>query len=246
MGHGMRNVMTFFIMPKYSHILIDLDRTLWDFERNSLQTMREMFAEFGLQKLCRADFQMFLDTYHVINSQLWKAYINGTLAKEVLYVSRFSLTLDHFRVENTYALGKRLGDYYVFESPKKTALIDGASDLLRYLKGKGYSLSIVSNGFKEVQREKMRTSGIDIYFDRVFLSEDIGFQKPDRRIFEHILAALSAQPAQCLMIGDDINIDIAGARKLGIDQVFCNFTNAKPDFEPTYTVGTLADIKSIL
>ena len=238
--------MTFFIMSKYCHILIDLDRTLWDFERNSRQTMMEMFSEYGLQQLCNADFQTFFDAYHVINAGLWKAYNNGTLTKEYLYVARFSLTLEHFGVENTYALGKKLGDYYVFESPKKTALIDGAEELLRYLKGRGYSLSIVSNGFKEVQFEKMRTSGIDVFFEHVFLSEDIGYQKPDRRIFDHILGELSAQPAQCLMIGDDINVDIAGARNAGIDQIFCNFTDAKPDFEPTHTVFRLCDIMSIL
>lgn len=233
-------------MPKYKFLLVDLDRTLWDFERNSEQTMRELYAEFGLQRMCHADFQTFFDVYHIINAGLWEAYNNGTMTKEMLYVSRFSLTLDHFGVENTYALGKQLGDYYVFESPKKTALIPGAADLLAYLRGKGYGMSVVSNGFKEVQFEKMRTSGIDVYFDNVFLSEDIGFQKPDRRIFEHILEKLSASPGQCLMIGDDIKVDIAGARDAGIDQIFCNFTGVNADFEPTFTVGSLADIKSVL
>ena len=233
-------------MLKYKHLLIDLDRTLWDFERNSEQTMREMFSEYGLQQLCHADFQTFFDAYHVINAGLWKAYNNGTLTKEYLYVARFSLTLEHFGVENTYALGKKLGDFYVFESPKKTALIDGTEELLHYLKGKGYSLSIVSNGFKEVQFEKMRTSGIDGFFDHVFLSEDIGWQKPHRPFFEHVLHQLQATPDQCLMIGDDINVDIAGARNAGIDQIFCNFTDAKPDFQPTHTVLHLADIMSIL
>ena len=239
-------VMAFFIMFKYRHILIDLDRTLWDFERNSRQTMTEMFSEYGLQELCHADFQTFFDAYHVINAGLWKAYNNGTLTKEYLYVARFSLTLEHFGVQNTYALGKKLGDYYVFESPKKTALIDGAEELLRYLKDTGYSLSIVSNGFKEVQCEKMRTSGIAGFFDHVFLSEDIGWQKPHRAFFEHVLHRLRTTPEQCIMIGDDINVDIAGARDAGIDQIFCNFTDAKPDFEPTHTVFRLRDIMSIL
>ena len=67
---------------KYRHLLIDLDRTLWDFERNSLQTMREMFDKYELAKLCHTDFQTFLDTYHVINYGLWQAYNNSTLTKE--------------------------------------------------------------------------------------------------------------------------------------------------------------------
>ena len=238
--------MTFFRFMKYRYLLIDLDRTLWDFETNSRQTMSELFVEFGLQKLCHTDFQTFLDTYHVINSQLWRAYNNGTIVKEVLYVSRFSLTLDYFGVENTYALGKKLGDYYVLESPKKKALMPGAKQMLDYLFDKGYSLSIVSNGFKEVQYEKMRTSGIARYFGKVFLSEDIGFQKPDRHFFDYALRQLSAAPEQCLMIGDDLRVDIEGACNAGIDQIFCTFTNAKPDFKPTFTVKSLMEILSIL
>lgn len=233
-------------MPRYKHILIDLDRTLWDFERNSEQTMRELFAVHHLQALCHADFQTFFDAYHVINAGLWQAYNNGTLTKEYLYVSRFSLTLDHFGVENTYTLGKKLGDYYVFESPKKTALIHGAVQLLEYLKGRGYCLSVVSNGFKEVQCEKMRTSGIYDYFGHVFLSEDIGFQKPLRPFFDHVLGSLHAEPRQCILVGDDINVDIAGARNAGIDQIFCNFLGITPAFEPTHTVTSLTDIMSIL
>ena len=231
---------------KYSHLLIDLDRTLWDFERNSEQTMRELFDKYELQKLCHADFQTFFDAYHIINAGLWKAYNNGTLAKEVLYVSRFSMTLDHFGMTDTFALGKQLGDYYVFESPKKTALVPGTMELLRYLKAKGYTLSIVSNGFKEVQFEKMRTSGIDVFFDHVFLSDDIGWQKPHRPFFDHVLQRLRAQPSECVIIGDDINVDIAGARNAGIDQIFCNFSGAKADFEPTHTVLELESIMEIL
>ena len=231
---------------KYRHLLIDLDRTLWDFERNSLQTMREMFDKYELAKLYHTDFQTFLDTYHVSNYGLWQAYNNGTLTKEYLYVARFSLTLDHFGLSDTYALGKQLGDYYVFESPKKTALLPGTEELLPYLKEKGYRLSIVSNGFKEVQYEKMRTSGIYGYFDHVFLSEDIGYQKPDRRFFDWVLESLNAEPRQCMMIGDDITVDIAGARDAGIDQIFCNFAGAKPDFEPTHTVFELKSIMEIL
>ena len=244
----MHSITAFFLLKlmKYKHILIDLDRTLWDFESNSGQTMRELFAQFDLQRLCHADFQTFFDAYHTINSQLWQAYNNGTLSKEVLYVSRFSLTLEHFGVDNAFALGKQLGDYYVFESPKKTSLIPGAIELLEYLKSKKYNLSIVSNGFKEVQREKMRTSGIDGYFGHVFLSEDIGYQKPDRRFFAWVLENLCAVPDQCVIIGDDLKVDIAGARNAGIDQIFCNFTDAKPDFQPTRTVRHLTDILSLL
>lgn len=228
-------------------MLFDLDRTLWDFETNSMQTLREMFEQYGLATLCGTDFQTFVDAYHVINKGLWDAYNNGTLDKEYLYVARFSLTLEHFGLAETYVLGKELGDFYVFESPKKTALFDGAVDLLEYLRSKGYAMHIVTNGFREVQYTKMQTSGIAGFFGNVFLSEEIGVQKPHRGIYEHILKSLGVSADECLMIGDDFKVDIEGARNMGIDQIFCNFTGAKASgFTPTFTVTSLGQIKEIL
>lgn len=232
---------------KYNNLLFDLDRTLWDFETNSMQTLREMFVQYRLETLCKTDFQTFVDTYHVINKGLWDAYNNGTLEKDYLYVARFSLTLEHFGLMETYSLGKQLGDFYVFESPKKTALFDGAADLLEYLRAKGYAMHIVTNGFREVQYTKLQTSGIAGFFDKVFLSEEIGVQKPHRGIYEYILNSLQVSADECIMIGDDFKTDIEGAMNMGIDQIYCNFTGAKnPDPEPTFTVNNLSSIKKIL
>ena len=231
---------------KYKHLLFDLDRTLWDFETNSMQTLHEMFTQFQLARLCNTDFKTFVDAYHVINKGLWDAYNNGTLDKDYLYVARFSLTLEHFGLTETYALGKQLGDFYVFESPKKTALFDGCVELLNYLKSKNYEMHIVTNGFREVQYTKLQTSGIAQFFGKVFLSEEIGVQKPHKGIYEYILKSLQTTVNECLMIGDDFKVDIVGAKNMDIDQIFCNFTNACPDFEPTFEVKSLLEIKKIL
>ena len=143
---------------KYKHILFDLDRTLWDFKSNSFLTFKEMFDTFDLATLCNTEFEKFYAEYKTINSTLWDMYRRGTLTKELLYVKRFSLTLEHFGITNHSELSRKLGDFYVLEGPKKTTLIDGAIEVLDYLLAKNYPIYIVSNGFKEVQNEKIITS----------------------------------------------------------------------------------------
>ena len=236
----------YFRLMKYKYILFDLDRTLWDFQANSFQTFREMYETFELGKLCNASFDEFYLQYKAINAVLWDMYRQGTLLKEVLYVKRFSLTLEYFGVVDCSDLSRKLGDFYVLEGPKKTGLVDGARQLLDYLQAKVYPMYIVSNGFKEVQNEKIKTSNIDSYFKKVYLSEDIGYQKPNRKIFDAILADLGVSGNECLMIGDDFAVDIVGARNAGIDQIYYNPGAIKQELQPTFEVKNLREIMNIL
>ena len=231
---------------KYKYILFDLDRTLWDFQANSFQTFKEMYETFRLGELCNTSFDVFYSQYKSINAVLWDMYRQGTLLKEVLYVKRFSLTLEHFGVGECSDLSRKLGDFYVLEGPKKTGLVDGARMLLDYLHTKNYPMYIVSNGFKEVQNEKIKTSNIDQYFTKVYLSEDIGYQKPNRKIFDAILCDLRANAAECLMIGDDYAVDVVGAMNAGIDQIYYNPDGVAQAMKPTYEVKHLVDIMEIL
>lgn len=231
---------------KYKYILFDLDRTLWDFQVNSFQTFKEMYENYDLGTLCNTTFDNFYSQYKSINAVLWDMYRQGTLLKEVLYVKRFSLTLEHFGVMDNSELSRQLGDFYVLEGPKKTALVDGARELLDYMYAKHYPMYIVSNGFKEVQNEKIKTSNIDKYFKKVYLSEDIGYQKPNRKIFDAILNDLNASSSDCVMIGDDYAVDIVGARSADIDQIYYNPEGIKHPIRPTCEVKHLAEIINIL
>ena len=231
---------------KYKYILFDLDRTLWDFQANSFQTFKEMYEKYDLGTLCNTTFDNFYLQYKSINAVLWDMYRQGTLLKEVLYVKRFSLTLEHFGIIDNSELSRQLGDFYVLEGPKKTKLVDGAIDLLEYLFEKDAYMYILSNGFKEVQYEKIKTSNIDKYFKKVYLSEDIGYQKPNKKIFEAVINDLSASAEQCVMIGDDYEVDIVGAKNAGIDQIYYNPKQIKHLIPPTYDVNTLEEIMRIL
>ena len=92
--------------------------------------------------------------------------------------------------------------------------------VLTELKRKNYKLQIITNGFREVQRAKLNTSGIAHFFDHVFISEDLNYPKPDIRVFQHAIRSSNAKKEKSIMIGDNWETDILGARNFGIDQVY--------------------------
>ena len=236
-------------------LLFDLDRTLWDFDGNADRTYRKMFDEFGLEAVCGVDYETFHKKYREINDLLWEAYRNGTLTKELLSVRRFSLTLAAFGCDadslGIIRLSQRMGDYYVQEGTRQTGLMPGAREVLEWLAARHdqYVMAVITNGFSEAQLPKMKTAGIDKYFDYFFLSEDIGYMKPDRRFFDTAIAKMGAKPAQCLVIGDDYKVDILGAIHAGLAQIYYNPQNIPlPEGcpKPTHEVKHLHQIKAVL
>jgi putative hydrolase of the HAD superfamily len=237
------------------YLLFDLDRTLWDFDGNADRTYRTMFDVFELDKLCHVDYETFHERYRVINDMLWEAYRNGTLSNELLSIRRFSLTLEAFGCDSNapeiLRISNKMAEYYVLEGTRQTGLMPGAREMLDFLYSQRdrFVLAVITNGFSEAQLPKMKTSGIDKYFDYFFLSEDIGFMKPDRRFFEVALARMKATPEQSLVIGDDYSVDIAGAQAAGIPQVWYNLNGATilaGSPKPTYEIGNLMDIRNVV
>ena len=233
------------------YILFDLDRTLWDFDGNANQTYHKMFDEFGLEALCGVDYKTFHQKYCEINDILWEAYRNGTLTKELLSVRRFSLTLAAFGCDaeslDIIRLSQRMGDYYVAEGTRQTGLMPGAREVLEWFgeRRDQFVMAVITNGFSEAQLPKMKTAGIDKYFDYAFLSEDIGYMKPDRRFFDVALAKMGAKPEQCLVIGDDYKVDILGAMAVGIPQVYYNLSGKPLSVDtpkPTFEIRDLREV----
>ena len=201
----------------YNHILIDLDDTLWDFKANSKIAMQEIFNDYELIKYYDS-FESFYDIYMVKNHQLWEQYAKGEITKDYLSLERFLYPLRLVGIENPQ-LAKQLGEDFLQRTTLQTQLVEGAIELLDYLKNK-YTLSIISNGFVEVQYIKLRRSGLLPYFTHVFLSEEIGCQKPDVRFFQAVLEKLNAKNTECLVIGDNFQTDIQGAENMQIDAIW--------------------------
>ena len=226
-------------MKNYKFIFFDLDRTLWDFEKNSIITFKDIFEKYNLDKIC-PDFDVFVRTYKVYNEELWSKYRKGEIKKNELRDKRFLLTLNEFGV-NDAELARNIGDDYIKISPTKTELFPNTIEVLKYLSEK-YTLAIITNGFKEVQYEKLRNCNIEKYFSKIVCSEDVGHQKPHMEIFQYSLSSLNARKKDSIMIGDDFNIDIIGANNYGIDSVLFN----PNEFELEIELNSVIQIQSLL
>lgn len=232
-------------MNKYKHIFFDLDRTLWDFEQNSITTLKEMFQKNNLLELRVESFDEFFSVYKKINHELWTDYKDGKIKKDYLSFERFNKTLQHFGIENK-DLAKTLSIDYITISPMQTILFPFTFEILDYLKSKNYKLHIITNGFKEVQKVKLKNSKLENYFDLIIISEEVGFKKPSPEIFEISIEKAKAKKEDCLMIGDDLETDIKGALAANMDAIWVNFIDEKNIFENVIEVNSLKELQDIL
>lgn len=233
-----------FVKKIYRHIFFDLDRTLWDFDKNSRETLEEIFTNQQLGALGISSFEKFYSVYHEINAYHWENYRSGNLDKETLRYIRFYETLARFGIDDKERAIK-IGNEYVEHSPQKTSLLPGTLETLAYLNEK-YMLHIITNGFEEVQHIKMRSSGIAHFFQHIITSERAGHKKPTPEIFRFALKITGAKRKESLMIGDHLEIDCVGARQTGIDSVFFN-PQRKPHSEKiTYEITSLDELKNLL
>jgi putative hydrolase of the HAD superfamily len=232
-------------MNKYKHIFFDLDRTLWDFEQNSITTLKEMFQKNNLLELGVESFDEFFSVYKKINHGLWTDYKDGKIKKDFLSFERFNKTLVHFGIENK-DLAKTLSIDYITISPMQTKLFPYTFEILDYLKSKNYSLHIITNGFKEVQKVKLKNSKLQNYFDLIIISEEVGFKKPSPEIFEISIEKAKAKKEECIMIGDDLETDIKGALAANTDAIWVNFNDEKNIFENVIEVNSLKELQDIL
>lgn len=231
-------------MQQYKNLFIDLDDTLYDFSVASREAFIETYNLLHYERFFES-FEHYISIYEPYNLELWHIYGEGKITKDELNKRRYSYPLEVVGVHD-----QELADTFCREAlgriPTKNKLIEGAIDLLEYLRPK-YNMYILSNGFKELQSHKMRTAGIDKYFDALILSEDIGVNKPNRKLFEYALQKTNSSIKDSIMIGDMFETDIVGAANIGMEQIYFNpKRKADNSFAPTYMVTELLQIKDIL
>ena len=229
---------------KYKHIFFDLDRTLWDFDAAAEVAFERIYEKYNLKSLGIPSAHEFHEVYHPLNEQLWMLYREDKITKDYLNRTRFMQPLAHYGVHDT-ALADHLSEDYVYWSPRIVRLVPGTMELLDYLKPK-YHLHLITNGFQEVQHTKLSGSGLEPYFETLTVSEEVGVKKPNPEIFLYALRKANASPAESLMIGDEMAVDIDGARAAGIDQIFYNAGGKTVEGERTFEVKSLKEIIGIL
>jgi putative hydrolase of the HAD superfamily len=231
-------------MKTYTHLFFDLDHTLWDFEKNSEETLEHLFEVFNLGRF-GFSFEDFFKKYSYVNKRLWQLYNAGKVNQEQLRRTRFHKSLRDLGVPQD-EIPVELENEYLKICPTKSACFPFTHETLNYLKGK-YQLHIITNGFKESQLLKINSSNLHSYFGEIITSECSGFAKPDKRIFKHALERVNwTDPKSCLMIGDNLEADIIGAQNAGIDQVFFNPEKRPHPLKVTYEISCLSELQQLL
>jgi len=202
------------------HIFFDLDHTLWDFDRNSAETLHELYETFKLASYI-ATPEEFIEVYKEINAKLWKQYAIGDVSKTELRHTRFRSAFSHFSIRDNDRLSEEFSTEYMRLCPLKSHLIPGARETLTALHF-SFRLHVITNGFMEIQQVKMESSGIEDFFHLVLCSEEVGFNKPHPEIFRRALKLASARASESVMIGDTYEADVVGAKDAGMHAILFN------------------------
>lgn len=229
---------------KYKNLFFDLDDTLWAFSANARDAFEEMYRKYDYDRFF-SSFDHFYQLYQRRNAELWEEYGRGLVTKEELNRQRFLYPLEQVG-RGDASLAQRFSDDFFAVIPTKRKLMPHAREVLDHLSGR-YHLYILSNGFQELQCHKMRSAGIDGYFRKVVLSDDIGVLKPHAPIFHFALSATQSQLEDSLMIGDNWENDVAGARAVGMHQVYYDVSGRDDlPFKPTYHITDLRELLTFL
>jgi YjjG family noncanonical pyrimidine nucleotidase len=201
-------------------IFFDLDHTLWDFEKNSALAFETVFKQQNLG----IEMSEFLPIYIPMNREYWERYRKDEISQKELRFGRLKDTFDllKFNIDDDSIVV--LSEQYIRYLPTFNHLFDGTIEILDYLKVK-YNLHIITNGFAEVQDNKLNNSYITHYFKTITNSEMAGVKKPNSLIFEFALNLAKAKKENSIMIGDCIEADVQGALDAGLDAIFFNENN---------------------
>ena len=237
----------------YKLVLIDLDDTLFDYPKAENSAFRSTFEEMGFFKenkfLKNQNSEEFYieikKEYEKINSQLWKDLEKGVVDKEELKIIRFEKIIKKFNLE--YA-SLKMSEIYLKKLGEGIFPFEVTEKLCKYLHSK-YKVGIVTNGIKEVQYSRIKNSSIANYIDKIIVSDEVGVNKPDKRIFEFAINYFGIlDKSEVVMIGDSLEADIKGGINAGVDTCWVNLKNMKNKSKiiPKYEIRNLEEIFGIL
>ncbi len=225
----------------YKYILFDADDTLLDFEQDERNAFFSLFKEKGFP--CDEDLY---NEYTTLNLGLWKRFEKGEIDKRYIMEHRFSDLLDKEKIGGD---GIELNDRFCFHLSEGGVKMKGAAEVCEALKAKGYKLYIVTNGIKFIQDKRFKKSGLEKYFEYLFISETIGYQKPKAQFFDTVFDKIGdADKSSYLIVGVSFTSDILGGKIAGIDTCWIIARSVRNDGEivPDFTITELSELLKIL
>ena len=229
---------------QYKTIFLDWDDTIGDWTGAEHNALRDIYENYNLKTLYPC-FEDYLNAYKPYNLELWTLYGQGGISKERLHFQRFFKPIEGLPVadDKLQKLAQEMGDEFLQLTNKYFSVLPGAEEVVREL-AKKYPLTIISNGFKEVQYYKFAHSGLADCFAHTIISEEVGINKPQPEIFRIALERNGVTADQVVMIGDSYSSDIAGAKAAGIDQIWLHEGDAEE--AATFIVPSLPDVVGLL
>ncbi|MBQ8529299.1 MAG: YjjG family noncanonical pyrimidine nucleotidase [Clostridia bacterium] len=222
------------------HLFLDLDDTVLDFHSAERAAISESFREVGVEPTER-----ILTRYSEINRLCWKRLERGELTRSEVLLERFRLLYRELALE---ASPERTQEIYEYRLSLEHPFMEGGLELLEKLLGR-YKLYIASNGTARVQDRRIADTGIAHFFDGIFISERVGFDKPKKEFFDFCLKSIgNPERDECMIIGDSLTSDIQGGKNAGI--LTCHFNPraypAESGIKPDYEIRTLGELPRLL
>ena len=220
-------------------LLLDLDDTILDFHKAERIALSKTIRQFGVEPA-----EAVLNRYHQINKWHWEQLELGKLTRDEVLVNRFGALFQELGIDvdpaacaESYEHNLSIGHYF----------LPGAEEAVKRLH-ETYRLFLVSNGTATVQHGRLTSAGLYPYFEQVFISQEIGFNKPDKAYFDRCFERIPGfSPEKALMVGDSLTSDIKGGINAGLTTVWVNPAH-KPcgDIRPDYEIEGLCQLEALL
>ena len=221
------------------YILIDLDGTLLDFKLGEKNAFIDTIKRFINYDVNEAD----VNEFSRVNEFYFNEYKNGNMSRDEFHFMRFKAIYEYLDVDGDIIESDK---YYINKLKYQADLFSDVKGFLNYLYPK-YELYVASNGMTLVQLERMKIAGIDNYFKDYFVSENVGYNKPDKEFFEYIFNKIDNDRSEYIIIGDRLDSDILGGINCGIKTIYLNIDNSTNLYiKQDYVISSLDEVKNIL
>ena len=222
---------------KYDVILADLDDTLFHFSASARQALTEVLSRFALPVTPQC-----IQDYMEINQRWWERFERCEIAKDAIYAGRFGDLFAKYHMDADPELANAC---YKDRLWRHRNFMPGCEALLRQLHPL-CEIDIITNGTSETQRLRIADSGLACYFSNVFISEEMGCRKPEKRFFDLVFQAIGPEKRdRAIVLGDSLTSDMQGGRNAGLPTCFCG-DPAKADSRCDYVIRSLSEFPAVL